>query len=515
MTSTFGELADAAEVYLSRFRRYPLFMLDQRELIQVAAAIRSCVDGVVRLAATAQRDGRPILDPDAGWQKTLESLAARSSRLSLCTSALPRLSDEVACVAPAHRLARASTAIGGAVDLLATHFEVVADGIGYRDEFGTYIDSVEGRRDIASQVARLAWLLSPTGRDLALAIHGNAESQHAAIADALLDISEELGRVARYMPDRMTGAGDLPALAAIPALEVPRRGSVTATRDVGDLLDMAVGCAERLQRLSSMDASATPTPTTDPEALAVTASAIASSQAMTARLLRHLKDHGEHVAPALTAERVVRATHACAEAAERSYQRWIDVRDGLRGGRGLITHGLGMAMRVEAVDLVLSVGRLVHEDPHWAPRVGGNNEMRAMAELAPDRRLLGELCAGLNRLATVQALTANRQANLVRAMASAEVFMLPTRSLPESDDVRGIYTPIPDDETAALIKRYVVARDASAEAARRIGALPRLLGGLRVEMAAEVELTHWRLPYDWRNEGATRFESHDALAVAL
>src|SRR5690348_16981691 len=88
MTSTFGELVDAAEVHLGRFRRYPLFTLQQSDLVQVAAAFRSCADGVVRLAATAQRDGRPILDPDAGWQQTIESLAAWSSRLSMRKNAL-------------------------------------------------------------------------------------------------------------------------------------------------------------------------------------------------------------------------------------------------------------------------------------------------------------------------------------------------------------------------------------------------------------------------------------------
>ena len=500
---------------MSRFRRYPLFTVQQRDLVQVAAAFRSCVGGVVRLAATAHHDGRPILDPDAGWQVTLQGLAAWSDCVSMRTAALPRWRGEVACLSLAQRLVSASTAIGGAVDLLATHFEVLADGNGYRDEFGAFIDGVEGRRGIASQVARLSGLLSPIGRDLALAIHADFDRRHAGIADAVLDISEALGRVARSVPDNLTRGRDLPALSAIPALEVLRRGSVAATRDVADLLGRAVGCAERLQRLSAIHTAGTPTPTTDPAALAITASAIASTQAMTARLLRHIAHHSEQLSAALTAERVVRDMRACADAGERAYQRWIDVRDGLRNGRGLTVHGLGMPMRIEANDLVLAVGRLVHQDPQWAPRVGGNNELRAPAELAPDRGSLAELCAGLHRLATVQALTANRQASLVRAMACSAVLMLPTRLLPESDDVRGIYMPIPDDETGALIKRYVAARDASAEAARRIGVVPRLLGCLRADTAAEVELTHWRLPDGWPSQGAARFESREALAVAL
>jgi hypothetical protein len=412
-------------------------------------------------------------------------------------------------------LAHAAVAVGAAIDLLATHFDVGSDGIGYRDEYGAYLDSVEGRRDIATQVGRFAASLSPIVRDLALALHAHERSA-VSRADTLLDVFEHLRATAAQLPGSDAAQATVPlVLSAVPALDRLRPTAMTPTRDVCIGFDQAIGCAERLERLAVVDLTSASTPTTDPAALAIAASAIASAQAMTARCLRHLERRAEQVAPASRAQRAVREMEASADAAERAYERWADVRDGFRGGRGLITRGLGIATRSEATKLLLATGRLVHADPRWEPSVGGDNQMRRPDELVPDRRSLSDFCARLHRLETVQALTANRQASLVRAMATGGLFMLPTRSLPESADVRGVYTPMPDDEARALIKRYVAARDATAEAARRISAVPRLLGCLAPGAAAQVELTRWRLPDAWRDQPARRSDSRVEMAVAL
>jgi hypothetical protein len=514
MTPTFGELAEAAEIHLSLARRYPASTLSHRELAVAAGELRTCVETVVRLADTSRRDGRELHDPEPGWQQRLADLhghlhnaAAQAEMLSA------RATGKDSDLPPARRLADAAVAVGAAIDLLSTHFDVGPEGIGYRDEYGAYLDSVEGRRDIATQVGRFAASLSPIARDIALALHAHDGKRAVARAEALLDVSEHL-RAAATQPPRADANAPL-VLSAVPALDRLRPTAMTPTRDVGIGLDRAVDCAERLHRLAVVDLTSRSTPTTDPAALAGAASAIASSQAMAARCLHHLERRAEQVAPALTAQRVVREMRASADAAEHAYERWVDVRDGLRGGRGLITRGLGIATRSEANKLLLVAGRLLHADPRWEPHVGGDNELRPAGELVPDRRALSDFFAGLHRLEIAQALTANRQASLVRSMAAGGVFMLPTRSLPESDDLRGVYTPMPDDEARALVKRYVAARDATAEAARRISVVPQLLGCLRPDAAAQVELTRWRLPDAWRDQPTLRSDSRAEMAVAL
>jgi hypothetical protein len=172
-------------------------------------------------------------------------------------------------------------------------------------------------------------------------------------------------------------------------------------------------------------------------------------------------------------------------------------------------------MRIEANDLVLAIGRRVHTDPQWEPRTGHQDALRSAAELAPNPAEMGELCAGLHRLGAVQALTAHRHAHLVHAMAHSGQLMLPTRWLPESDEVRGRYTPLPADEAALLVKRYVAARDATAETAHRIGQVPRLLGCVRTDVAAQVELTQWRLPAAWRTPAVVINKSREPIAVAF
>jgi hypothetical protein len=508
MTPTFGELAATAEIHLGCVRRYPTFTLPRRELLVAAGAVRTCVGAVVRLADMTKRDGRPILDPNAGWQQALQNLDSELGLAAVAAEALAQRSTDRGGSPPMRRLADAATAIGAAVDLLATHFEVGPHGIGYRGEFGPYVDGIDGRRGIAVRVEEFAAMLAPIARDIALAVHAHRDQRSAAFANALLDVSEHLRRAGM---DKNEFAG-AEALSAIPAVERIRHDPTAPTREDAALLGRAIGCGERLHRLTVLD---TVSPTADPAALAVVASTIAGTQAMAARCLRHLADQAEHLAPDLNVARAGRGMRASADATERAYQRWVDVRDGLRGGRALISRGMGLPMRAEAGDLLLAVGRLVHTDPDWQPRVGGNDNLRHPEELAPNLRSLGELCAGLHRLAAVNALTAHRQAGLVRAMACNDQFLLPTGWLPESDDVRGRYTPMPSDETTALVRRYVAARDATAGAARRIDALRHMLGPLRSDLATQAELTRWRIPTAWRAEHQAVSGERDPLAVAL
>jgi hypothetical protein len=516
MSPTFGELATSAEVQLSLAHRYPTFTLHRDELVRMSAVVRTCVERVVRLADTTSRDGRPLLDPDSFWLRALQDFQARLDQVSACAQVLPRRSGDLTDLVPVQRLADAAATIGAAIDLLATHFDILADGMCDRDDLGAYIDSVEGRRAIVVQAARFAGLLSPISRDVALALHAHTGRLSAVLADALLDISEHLAVAAASVPDAVgSGPRVSAALSAIPALEPIRPDLKEPTRDLGLLLRRAIGCAERLHQLTLLDARTTPAPTIDPTALAVTASAFASTQAMTARCIRQLASRGEQIAPRLTSARVGRELHNSAAATECAYQRWLSVRDGLRGRRGVVTRGLGVPMRVEANDLILTIGRLAHTDPQWQPRVGGCDELRPAAELAPTAVSLAELCAGLHRLNAAQALTANRQAHLLRAMARGGQLMLPTRWLPESDYVRRPYTPAPESEIVALVKRYAAARDATAEVAVHIGSLPQHLGCLRPNIAADAELTRWRLPTAWRSQPLPRGGWREPIAVAF
>jgi hypothetical protein len=333
MTPTFGELVAAAELHLSGAHRYPLVTLDEGELVQMAAAARTCVDAVVRLADSTTREDRPVLDPDPCWHEFLQGFWAELDRARVRADALPRASGELAYPATAQRLTCAATAVGAAVDLLATHFDVHADGVGDRDDLAAYIDSIEGRRAIATQSACLAALLSPITRDISLALHAHFGRRTGALAHALLDVSEHLATAAKLSQTPGAAGHERTALTAIPVTQRIRREGMPPTQDVRVLLDYAIGCAERLHQMAFLDAGTTPGPTIDPPALTITASAFASTQAMTARCHRHLSGHAEQIAPDLTAGRVSRDMRNSADVAESAYQHWLDVRDGLRGAR--------------------------------------------------------------------------------------------------------------------------------------------------------------------------------------
>jgi hypothetical protein len=74
---------------------------------------------------------------------------------------------------------------------------------------------------------------------------------------------------------------------------------------------------------------------------------------------------------------------------------------------------------------------------------------------------------------------------------------------------------MPEGEAAVLTKRYGSARDATAEVAHRLGQIPQLIGRLCADVAADVELTQWRLPAAWRTQPAARSESRESISLAL
>jgi hypothetical protein len=104
----------------------------------------------------------------------------------------------------------------------------------------------------------------------------------------------------------------------------------------------------------------------------------------------------------------------------------------------------------DASDLVLRMGRLVWDDPHWTPARSRRAPHRDPAALAPGASTVVTVIAAVHQLADALARVAKADLDAVETADHAGRLYVPTRSLPEDDVPRPFATAPPPDARCCM-----------------------------------------------------------------
>lgn len=129
------------------------------------------------------------------------------------------------------------------------------------------------------------------------------------------------------------------------------------------------------------------------------------------------------------------------------------------------------AATADAADLVLRVGRLTWDDPHWTPARSRGAPHGLPSVMAPDADAVKAVLAALHQTVDAMAVVAQADADAVVTASAARRLYVPTRSLPEGSDVPRRFAPAPVERCQALRQRYDIAVRASSKAAEALDEL--------------------------------------------
>jgi hypothetical protein len=160
----------------------------------------------------------------------------------------------------------------------------------------------------------------------------------------------------------------------------------------------------------------------------------------------------------------------------------------------------------DASDLVLRMGRLVWDDPHWTPARSRQAPRRSPAALAPERDMVTTVLAAVHEAADALACLAKAGMDAVEAASAAGRLYVPTRSLPENYNVPRPFATAPVSRCEVLHEVYRAAMTASVQAARALGDLAIAADGpsrpLALARAAAAAQSRRRGSQLWPDAGA-------------
>ncbi len=454
--TTFGDLDSAAQASLAA-------VMESGEPPDPAGLSR-CLQSVLRLVRTGQARTSSTRRPDIA-QPLAEDVSRVLGVLAAGVDAAPG------------RLNRTADLLGASGDLLATHGLLTLNGPVDRSDLAAVLDSADARAQILRTAGRWAAALA------ALA------TQHAAATSAptLRDAARTLAETAEAVVWATRHAG-ADFVGAAPALGPLSRDEPAPHESPAELVGRAASGAERMHLLAFRATQRGQWVHHPPETLARSALAMAASQHTVGRLLRHLageqnaRPHGD----------LCRA----AALADVSYEAWAVVQERWHGIRAPAPGRPPRPTDIEAGDLVTRIGRLAYPDPEWTPTLGASSTLRAAAEIAPDHARLNQLLTGLHRVTICASLLAVDHANVTRAMSRSQALLVPTRTLPPSDEVRQAWSPAAPRSTVALLTSYDIARHTCLDAAE---SLAGLLHDADPALAAQVELGRRRATQGWQS----------------
>jgi len=119
----------------------------------------------------------------------------------------------------------------------------------------------------------------------------------------------------------------------------------------------------------------------------------------------------------------------------------------------------------EASDLVLRLGRLVWDNPHWTPARPDRAPQRTPAVLAPGATAVNSVVAAVHQAIDALARVAMSDLEAVEAADQAGRLYVPTRSLSADYNVPRPFAPAPAARFRVLRDAYGAAVEASTEAA--------------------------------------------------
>jgi hypothetical protein len=478
------------------------FLAAGRAQLEAAAAVRAdevtlpspVAQELSRLVAVMARycdDLAPFDEVEASrrddlhpWERAAIDAGAALRIAAGCVrrAAVQQAGDLVSGTVPqrARQLEAAATELAAGRDLLHTHLAVNPDGlIAERSEWASVVTSVPVTRAVADEIGQWSLRLAPFTAWLT----GSAEtSAHPGGPGQAVSafVRTELATAAQWLQAAGTAVhvaldadpvrpADTELLRAIPAAMVPpRRRPATTAEPVGELCDGITISAARLRaaaRHSKDRAWWSPAVTSGGWQWMAQAAAVTchlSEQALRALATRA----GQLPSP---------------PASETQLRDAADIMAGMRAAWHHVdrqwdtiiteTKMLPTQAMTDASDLVLRMGRLVWDDPHWAPGRSRRAPPRDPARLAPGTDAVVTVVAAVHQSVDALARAAQADMDAVEAADLAGRLYVPTRSLPEYRDVPRPFATAPVSRCLALHDAYRAALDAGIQAAQALDKL--------------------------------------------
>ena len=457
----------------------------------VAVMLRYCDD--LAPCNEVEASGRDDLHP---WERAAidAGAALRIAAGCLRRAAVEAAGDLVSETAPrrARQLEAAATELAAGRDLLHTHLAVNPDGLTLeRSEWASAVTSVPVTRYLANEVGKwslrlapfTAWLADsaaayahPDGPGQTLPVSVRTEF---ATASQWLQAAGAAIRPALYA-DAVRPA-DAELLCAIPPAMVPQRQAPSsAGESVAELCYGITISASRLRgamRDSKDRARWSPNVTSGGWQWMAQAAAVTShlsELALGALATRAGQLPGPPVSEAQLRDAAdfMVGMRAAWHQVDRTWDLMITE------SRMLPTQAM-----TDASDLVLRMGRLVWDDPHWTPAHSRRAPHRDPAALAPERDTVATVVAAVHQSVDALARLAKADMDAVEAAGQAGRLYVPTRSLPEDYDVPRPFATAPVSRCQVLHEAYRVALDASVQAARALDELSVAAGAPSMVLA--------------------------------
>ena len=378
----------------------------------------------------------------------------------------------------ARHLEAAATELAAGRDLLHTHLAIDPDGLTLeRSEWASAVTSVPVTRALANEVGQWSLRLAPFTAWLADSAAAYARPDEPG-RTLPVSVRTEFATASQWL--QAAGAAvhlalcsdpvrpaDAELLCAIPAAMAPRRPA-SAGESVAELCDGITISASRLRGAmqdSKNRARWSPSLTSGGWQWMAQAAAVTShlsELALGALATRAGQLPGP---PASEAQlRDVADFMVGMRAAWHQVDRMWDVM--ITESRMLPTQAM-----TDASDLVLRMGRLVWDDPHWTPAHSRRAPLRNPAALAPETVAITTVIAAVHQSVDALARLAKADMDAVGAAGRAGRLYVPTRSLPEEYDVPRPFATAPVSRCQVLHEAYRVALDASVQAARALDEL--------------------------------------------
>jgi len=482
-SAVFGDFCAAADEHIAA-----AVLAGNAQVTLLAPA----AEGLCRLVAVLSRycgDLAPCDEVEASGRNDLQAweraVIDAGTALRIAEDRLRRGAAETAGdqtgTAPqrARHLAAAATELRAGRDLLHTHLVTDPAGLARgRSEWVTVVTSLPVLRALGNEIGRWSRQLAPLAALLASAAQHTAPGGHGhnapltarsefASASGWLEAAGAAVRAALDIDPVRTSDTEL--LYAIPAAMAPQRQRPSpAEGSVAELCDGIAISASRLRsgmRDSGERARWSPTVTSGGWQWMAQAAAVTCHLSELA--LRSLATRASDLASLPISQTQLDAAADSMAGMRTAWQQVDHLWDEMITERKL----LQTFVMTDASDLVLRLGRLVWDNPHWTPAHAQRAPLRSPAVMAPRAADVTAVMAAVHQAIDALAVVAKADGQAVDAASAAGRLYVPTRSLPGEYDVPRPFAPAPLTRCQVLHETYGLALDATLMTARTLDEL--------------------------------------------